>query len=929
MSFGQAFITTWKTNNPGISGNNQVTIPTTGIGYSYSIYWEQVGNNSINGTIPGPITGNYTITFPTTGTYKVSITGVFPRIYFPEDGVSGNTRVYKSDHDKLLTVEQWGNNEWTSMARAFAHCSNLTIPAADSPNLTQVTDMSDMFFQAYNFNEPLEAWDVSNVKYMAGMFHSAQSFNLPLEKWNVSNVIYMQSMFENAKSFNQPLESWNVSSVTNMSAMFLGATNFNQPIGNWDVSNVTDISSMFRATGFNQPLESWNVGKVKAMYGVFGNAFNFNQPLNGWNVSNVLSMQEMFLGATNFNQSLESWNVGNVINMDHMFYNATSFNQPLGMWNISNVGYFSLISMKDMLSNSGLNISNYDQTLIGWAAQNVKPTVSLGANGLIYCAGEEARAKLISKGWTITGDRKGSITTTPELSITQPVCKGETGSITVKIINADDMYSFDNGVTFQTSNVQSGLVAATYSVVAKNSKGCESAPVQAIINPPFDVPAPVILGSDVVCPNVTAVEYSANIDQYQYTWFISGGTVQSQQNNKIVVNWGPTNFNSWIKVTATDQNNCPIDTVTFPVKIQIKLKPAILNGTDSVCYNFREGVPYQTTNTTGSVYKWFTDGAIISEGQTTSQAKINFADLGKYKLWVKEENTTSTDYCEGFSDTLNVTVFKDLAAITMNFVSVDYKDDKKVQIQWDVTLLERISDLVIVSRRIAGSNSPWETVATLQKNVQTFLDQNVHTNQNIYEYKVEGFNKCDEGLQTVIHNTIKLDGDKDEAQELIDLFWNDYNGWDGVERYEVWRKLDNDTTYRLIDLTPGNITNYSGKHGGDGFVHMLRIKAKKKGENTISWSNDLELKFDNPIDFIPNVITPNDDDKNEYFFIPKLYLYPENYLGIYDRWGALVYQKRNYTNDWNADGLPEGVYYYILNLDRNNFILKGWIQVIR
>jgi gliding motility-associated-like protein len=506
---------------------------------------------------------------------------------------------------------------------------------------------------------------------------------------------------------------------------------------------------------------------------------------------------------------------------------------------------------------------------------------------------------------------------------------GTTGTIVATIQNAGDTFSFDNGVTFQASNIKSGLTANTYSVIVKNSAGCQSPPATAEVNLPIDPIEPTISGSSVVCPNVTAVEYSANIDDYTYDWQISGGTIVSKQNNKIIVDWGPSNFNAWIKTTAKDKNNCPTDTVAFPVKVQIQLKPAIPSGMDSVCYNFRSGVPYQTSSTTGSVYTWFTNGGVVSEGQTKPLVKIDWADLGQYKLWVKEENTTSTDYCEGFSDTLKVTVFKDIAAITMDFVSVDFKDNKKVQIQWDASLLERISDLIIVSRRIAGSNEPWEKLATLQKNVQSFLDQNVQTDQNVYEYKVEGFNKCDEGLQTVIHNTIKLDGDKDEAQELIDLFWNDYNGWDGVERYEVWRKLDNDTTYRLIDITPGDITNYSGEHGADGFVHTLRIKAKKKSENTISWSNAIELKFDNPIDFIPNVITPNGDSKNDSFFIPKLHLYPDNALMIYDRWGQQVFSKKNYSNDWSAEGLPGGVYFYSLIINGGAKNLKGWLHVIR
>ena len=59
--------------------------------------------------------------------------------------------------------------------------------------------------------------------------------NQPLNKWNVSNVRRMRRMFNHANSFNQPLNNWNVSRVTNMGAkfaggMFNGASSFNQPL---------------------------------------------------------------------------------------------------------------------------------------------------------------------------------------------------------------------------------------------------------------------------------------------------------------------------------------------------------------------------------------------------------------------------------------------------------------------------------------------------------------------------------------------------------------------------------------------------------------------------------------------------------------------------------------------------------------------------
>jgi surface protein len=47
----------------------------------------------------------------------------------------------------------------------------------------------------------------------------------------------MAGMFEGCTHFNQPLESWNVSNVRFMGQMFAGCTHFNQPLRFWDVYN--------------------------------------------------------------------------------------------------------------------------------------------------------------------------------------------------------------------------------------------------------------------------------------------------------------------------------------------------------------------------------------------------------------------------------------------------------------------------------------------------------------------------------------------------------------------------------------------------------------------------------------------------------------------------------------------------------------------
>lgn len=79
--------------------------------------------------------------------------------------------------------------------------------------------------------------------------------------------------------------------------------------------------------------------------------------------------------------------------------------------------------------------------------------------------------------------------------------------------------------------------------------------------------------------------------------------------------------------------------------------------------------------------------------------------------------------------------------------------------------------------------------------------------------------------------------------------------------------------------------------------------------------------------FIPNVITPNGDQLNEFLVIDKANDYPNNKIEIYNRWGDPVFAQTDYDNRWNANGNPGGTYYYVFKTGALTY--KGWIQVIR
>jgi surface protein len=118
---------------------------------------------------------------------------------------------------KLLSIEQWGTIQWRSMYRAFNNCQNMVGNTADKPDLSNVTDMSYMFFKAKEFNQSIGDWNVSNVTNMEGMFDGASAFNQDIGSWNVSNVTDMWEMFDgvtlSTNNYDNLLRGWSGESL--------------------------------------------------------------------------------------------------------------------------------------------------------------------------------------------------------------------------------------------------------------------------------------------------------------------------------------------------------------------------------------------------------------------------------------------------------------------------------------------------------------------------------------------------------------------------------------------------------------------------------------------------------------------------------------------------------------------------------------------
>ncbi|KAB1232580.1 BspA family leucine-rich repeat surface protein [Chryseobacterium viscerum] len=440
ISYAQTeFITLWK---PNVNGTIDNSITFGGTGTSYTISWEEIGYpqhsglmNSVTSNSSSPITisfGTSLNTNPLQATYKLKVSngsGLFYGFRASPDYINPNANL------ELTEISQWGDIIWLQQFNtAFAGCPNLNVTASDTPNLTQINNLSQMFFNCSSLvgNNAFSNWNTSTITNMNGMFSRAKLFNQNIGTWNTANVTDFSGMFSFAAAFNQNISGWNTAAGTNFSVMFKDAVAFNQPLNSWNTKNATNLRYVFsNAAAFNQPLNNWNTSKVTSFEYMFENAVSFNQPIGNWDVSKVSSFAgfNMFNGALLFNQDISTWN----IKLQNFAGNSMSFG----------------------FKNSGLSCTNYSNFLIAlnnnpaWANSTIT-SGNIDATGLVYSTPQAimARAQLVNKGFTIIGDsyNSGCFLSTVETSkkITTPAYPNPTtGVITVESAENENVYVYD------------------------------------------------------------------------------------------------------------------------------------------------------------------------------------------------------------------------------------------------------------------------------------------------------------------------------------------------------------------------------------------------------------------------------------------------------------------------------------------------------
>ncbi|TZF84861.1 T9SS type B sorting domain-containing protein [Pedobacter sp. BS3] len=82
-----------------------------------------------------------------------------------------------------------------------------------------------------------------------------------------------------------------------------------------------------------------------------------------------------------------------------------------------------------------------------------------------------------------------------------------------------------------------------------------------------------------------------------------------------------------------------------------------------------------------------------------------------------------------------------------------------------------------------------------------------------------------------------------------------------------------------------------------------------------------------------NILTPNNDGKNDTWVIENLEVYPDNEVHVYDKLGKTVLLEKNYQQNWtgtyNGELLRSGTYYYEIKYGGGLKPIKGSLTILR
>jgi gliding motility-associated-like protein len=258
----------------------------------------------------------------------------------------------------------------------------------------------------------------------------------------------------------------------------------------------------------------------------------------------------------------------------------------------------------------------------------------------------------------------------------------------------------------------------------------------------------------------------------------------------------------------------------------------------------------------------------------------------------------------------------------------------------DTVFCTTIPEAELADYTVTDNSQPFTSFTLCSTNIGLRLDTGYHDihflhNLDFCEYQVRVELGCDGGSddKTLLAVPDEAVTPKNTSVE-IDLVAND------IIRGIVGNRMGLDEFVVLANPAYGQLTfddilgvvAYTPEHdycGVDTFIYRI--------SDTTGLRSSARVKVTVLCDkvLVYTGISPNGDNRNDYWSIPGIEQFPECDIQVFNRWGNLVFKQKGYSNleawngTWNGHALPDGAYFYIIDLGDGSKPLSGYIQIMR
>lgn len=539
---------------------------------------------------------------------------------------------------------------------------------------------------------------------------------------------------------------------------------------------------------------------------------------------------------------------------------------------------------------------------------------------------------------------------------------GGTGPFTVQ-------WNLANGTTTNTQNlVAQG--AGTHQVMISDANGCTYSSSVSLT-----APAPIsILNMTLSQYGSDNLSCSESSDGAITPSFVGGtGPYSLTWNGPNAFSSNATNPSGLVAgvyhYTATDQMGCQYaDSVeiTAPQPLNAGLGASLLNGFHISCEGFDDGSITSSPSGGNGQYSYNWSGP---NSFSASTSQVNNLAPGQYCISVSDSNNCVINECITLIEPSEV----DVSSMTVDALCGDNNGSVDLTVvggvgPYDFTWTtgstsEDLNNVVTGTYSVSISDANGCTTIhdatvnggaglNLQANIvgsscngseDGSIDLDVVTGNGGYSYSWSNGSSAQDqsGLTAGTYTVIVSDSDGCEASESftvpepaalsVELLLSDHAGFN-VSGYQM---ADGTASAVISGGSPPYSATWS-----NGFIGN-QSSGLSAGEYMVSVTDangcSTTLPFEITEPFLlamPNGFSPNGDGRNDAFVIKGIELYPENELVVLNRWGDVVYERKNYRNEWTGENrrgtdLDDGTYFVLFRIPANEIEMTGYVELRR